>query len=262
MRNETTPAPVRPAVPANVVDTGISRLSLPPERLVPLHGGPGRSRRPGQGRRARVMDKHVPVSGGHAGHRTAPRPEPSRFDGRFRRLAGIAGIRRSLLVSRIRVGILRRAFGRAPERVRGAGGLPAPATILGTGNRMKHKTLIGAAVTGIALAAAGPAYAAGDAEKGKVKAITCMGCHGIPGYHNAYPQLPGAAGGRSARRVHRRRAEGLQVRGARPCDDAGPGRVAERAGHAGHRGILRIGDRRVSALRCRNPFNPHRRPRR
>ena len=55
---------------------------------------------------------------------------------------------------------------------------------------MRHKTLIGAAVVGIALAAAGKAYAQGDAVRGKVKAITCMGCHGIPGYHNAYPNYP------------------------------------------------------------------------
>ncbi len=31
------------------------------------------------------------------------------------------------------------------------------------------------------------ASAAGDAEAGKVKAIPCMGCHGIPGYFNVYP---------------------------------------------------------------------------
>ena len=55
---------------------------------------------------------------------------------------------------------------------------------------MRHKTLIGAAVVGIALAAAGTVYAQGDAVRGKVKAITCMGCHGIPGYHNAYPNYP------------------------------------------------------------------------
>ena len=55
---------------------------------------------------------------------------------------------------------------------------------------MKRSMLIGAAMTGIALALATPAYAAGDAAKGKVKAITCMGCHGIPGYHNAYPNYP------------------------------------------------------------------------
>ncbi len=27
----------------------------------------------------------------------------------------------------------------------------------------------------------------GDAERGKVLAYTCLGCHGIPGYRNAYP---------------------------------------------------------------------------
>ena len=31
------------------------------------------------------------------------------------------------------------------------------------------------------------AYAAGDAAAGKVKAYTCTGCHGIPGYNNVYP---------------------------------------------------------------------------
>ncbi len=31
------------------------------------------------------------------------------------------------------------------------------------------------------------AYAAGDAAQGKIKAQSCMGCHGIPGYTNAYP---------------------------------------------------------------------------
>ena len=55
---------------------------------------------------------------------------------------------------------------------------------------MKRKTLIGAAMTGIALTLAPPVHAAGDAAKGRVKAITCMGCHGIPGYHNAYPNYP------------------------------------------------------------------------
>lgn len=32
-----------------------------------------------------------------------------------------------------------------------------------------------------------PGVAAGDPQAGKVKANTCMGCHGIPGYNNAYP---------------------------------------------------------------------------
>mgnify|MGYP001826136191 FL=1 len=34
---------------------------------------------------------------------------------------------------------------------------------------------------------ANTALAEGDAEAGKVKAYTCTGCHGIPGYKNVYP---------------------------------------------------------------------------
>ena len=30
-------------------------------------------------------------------------------------------------------------------------------------------------------------FAAGDAAAGKIKAFTCMGCHGIPSYNNVYP---------------------------------------------------------------------------
>ena len=30
-------------------------------------------------------------------------------------------------------------------------------------------------------------FAAGDAAAGKLKAFTCMGCHGIPSYNNVYP---------------------------------------------------------------------------
>jgi cytochrome c553 len=33
------------------------------------------------------------------------------------------------------------------------------------------------------------AAAAGDAKRGAVLADTCMGCHGIPGYRNAYPSF-------------------------------------------------------------------------
>jgi cytochrome c553 len=33
----------------------------------------------------------------------------------------------------------------------------------------------------------GPAHAAGDPAAGKIKAYTCGGCHGIPGYKNTYP---------------------------------------------------------------------------
>jgi len=34
---------------------------------------------------------------------------------------------------------------------------------------------------------AGQLSADGNAEAGRVKAYTCTGCHGIPGYNNAYP---------------------------------------------------------------------------
>ncbi len=48
----------------------------------------------------------------------------------------------------------------------------------------------GAAIFLIAmLAFAVPAAAAGDAEQGRQLGFTCMGCHGIEGYRNAYPSL-------------------------------------------------------------------------
>lgn len=42
----------------------------------------------------------------------------------------------------------------------------------------------------------GPALADGDPEAGKAKAMSCMGCHGIPGYSNVYPtyKVPKLAG--------------------------------------------------------------------
>lgn len=39
----------------------------------------------------------------------------------------------------------------------------------------------------LSLAASTTAYAGGDAERGAMLADTCLGCHGIPGYRNAYP---------------------------------------------------------------------------
>lgn len=32
-----------------------------------------------------------------------------------------------------------------------------------------------------------PSSASGDVAEGKIKSYTCTGCHGIPGYMNAYP---------------------------------------------------------------------------
>ena len=43
------------------------------------------------------------------------------------------------------------------------------------------------AVAALSLLAATGAQAAGDAEAGRLKANTCMGCHGIPAYNNVYP---------------------------------------------------------------------------
>jgi cytochrome c553 len=40
------------------------------------------------------------------------------------------------------------------------------------------------------------AHAAGNAEAGRAKLYTCGGCHGVPGYKNAYPNyhVPRIAG--------------------------------------------------------------------
>jgi len=51
---------------------------------------------------------------------------------------------------------------------------------------MMQRTLSKFAVAALVLAAA-PAFAAGNAAEGKIKAYSCTGCHGIEGYRNAYP---------------------------------------------------------------------------
>ena len=43
-------------------------------------------------------------------------------------------------------------------------------------------------VLGAALLA-GVAQGAGDPAAGKQKAVTCLGCHGVPGYRNSYPSF-------------------------------------------------------------------------
>ena len=47
---------------------------------------------------------------------------------------------------------------------------------------------------------AGAAFAAGDAERGEILAYTCLGCHGIEGYRNAYPsyRVPKLGGQKAA----------------------------------------------------------------
>ncbi|TXH04842.1 MAG: cytochrome c [Nevskiaceae bacterium] len=44
---------------------------------------------------------------------------------------------------------------------------------------------VGALITAATLSV--PALADGSVEAGRVKANTCMGCHGIPKYNNVYP---------------------------------------------------------------------------
>ena len=49
---------------------------------------------------------------------------------------------------------------------------------------IKRTVLIALLMSIFPLAIADPA---GDIQAGKIKAYTCTGCHGIPGYNNVYP---------------------------------------------------------------------------
>jgi cytochrome c553 len=66
---------------------------------------------------------------------------------------------------------------------------------------MKMKTAF-SIVTLLSLCAisAQPALAAGDADRGATLAYTCLGCHGIDGYRNAYPsyRVPKLGGQKAA----------------------------------------------------------------
>jgi len=44
-------------------------------------------------------------------------------------------------------------------------------------------------IAAVACAFAIPAHAAGDAAAGKQKVYQCMGCHGIPGWKTAFPEV-------------------------------------------------------------------------
>jgi cytochrome c553 len=56
---------------------------------------------------------------------------------------------------------------------------------------MKFPKRIPAALAAASVALAAPLFAAeiGDAAAGKEKKSMCAGCHGIPGYHTAYPEV-------------------------------------------------------------------------
>jgi cytochrome c553 len=59
---------------------------------------------------------------------------------------------------------------------------------------MKRLQLVG--LIAVALCAASTAHAEGDKAKGRTLVYTCNGCHGVPGYANAYPEyhVPHIAG--------------------------------------------------------------------
>jgi cytochrome c553 len=52
---------------------------------------------------------------------------------------------------------------------------------------MKIRILTSIVVLGLCTSLTGTALAAGDPVAGREKATTCLGCHGVPGYTNAYP---------------------------------------------------------------------------
>ena len=57
---------------------------------------------------------------------------------------------------------------------------------------MKRGILGSLVGVGLGLAVAGSALANGDPTAGKWKFDTCLGCHGVAGYDNAYPNKSGA----------------------------------------------------------------------
>lgn len=52
---------------------------------------------------------------------------------------------------------------------------------------MNHRVASRSALLLVGCLFAVGAQAAGDPQAGRLKAATCMGCHGVPSYMNAYP---------------------------------------------------------------------------
>jgi cytochrome c553 len=52
---------------------------------------------------------------------------------------------------------------------------------------LSRRCALGVLLTAVALAKGAPAFAAGDAARGKEISYTCLGCHGIESYKNVYP---------------------------------------------------------------------------
>lgn len=64
---------------------------------------------------------------------------------------------------------------------------------------IKIKTIVTAALLPV-LCASFPAFAEGDATAGETLGYTCLGCHGVEGYRNAYPsyRVPKLGGQKAA----------------------------------------------------------------
>jgi cytochrome c553 len=54
---------------------------------------------------------------------------------------------------------------------------------------MKFHSVVLAIAAAAFTALSGSGHAAGSAEAGKQKSAMCAGCHGIPGYRTAYPEV-------------------------------------------------------------------------
>jgi cytochrome c553 len=54
-------------------------------------------------------------------------------------------------------------------------------------NRLNLKVVASALISMLAATGISTAHAEGDPERGRVIGYTCLGCHGIDGYRNAYP---------------------------------------------------------------------------
>lgn len=54
---------------------------------------------------------------------------------------------------------------------------------------MTMRTILGATLLALATAAQAQGEVKGDAERAKTKISHCIGCHGIPDYRTAYPEV-------------------------------------------------------------------------
>lgn len=52
---------------------------------------------------------------------------------------------------------------------------------------MRKQTVLQIAALCLGALASASALAAGNPEAGRIKAFTCMGCHGVANYNNVYP---------------------------------------------------------------------------